>query len=114
MITNEEKAFNIKEYFKNIFNNLNETELKVLKKNTELITSSVEFRYENRLSDIEQDELNELNNKIKEICLDFFKIDNIYLKLSYKDNGIEINDYILKEKAYIYTILLNVYEKYLN
>ena len=106
------QGFNIKEYATKIVDSLTQEEVETIKKNIDYFLSSFEFKfkYTDKLDNFEK--LFNLEKQLNDLVLEVFNMSNIHLGLTYKDNDIEIEHYLLKEKAYIYVFKRKIYDFY--
>lgn len=107
------KGFKIEEYAKKIVDSLSEKEVEFIKTNClSLKDLSIDLQYRtDKLNVFEM--LFNLEKEINDLVLEVFNMSNIYLSLQYKDENIVIDNYILKEKAYLYNFKREFYDKYL-
>jgi hypothetical protein len=108
----ETQGFNIKEYANKIVDSLTDEEVKIIKNNTDYLLSNFEFKfkYMDKLEIFEK--LSNLEKELNYLVLEVFNMSNIHLGLTYKYNDIEIEYYLLKEKAYIYVFKRKIYDFY--
>jgi hypothetical protein len=114
------KGFDIKEYAFKIVDSLTEEEVKIIKKNTDYFLLNFEFKFEymDKLQTFEK--LFNLEKQINNLVLEVFNMSNIHLGLIYKCSvesslkEIEIENYLLKEKAYVYVFKRKIYDLYFN
>jgi hypothetical protein len=120
------QGFDIKEYAIKIVDSLTEEEVKIIKKNTDYFLSNFEFKfkYMDQLQTFEK--LFNLEKQINDLVLEVFNMSNIHLGLIYKSSvestvksktslkEIEIENYLLKEKAYVYVFKRKIYDLYFN